>query len=311
MPSLAGRPLRKLFSGDDVAHVHAVCGLLSLCHIAARCAHFARARTFGFTADWVTPACMLPHAVLAATSLRFALPARRNTAAPMFWPEGRAHSIIFSARSLVVMLLGWLALRAPPGSRATAALLLARGPVVLLTQAAADAATSHFHARGQHNGSTIRGMPFPKGTPPRLRRALTAWYAASQLLASCMFLAYRLDTAFAVLSVVQLAAFGFTLCRKGLLSCAGWHAAYAALLAAVLAQHLFAAPVVVESDVATQPGRQAVARAPELAFLVPVMAVVAAARWRLGVSKYALWGAVIAAHAAAMRFAKTLDVVCV
>jgi hypothetical protein len=308
MVTLAGRPLRKLFSGHDAAHVHAACGALALAHIVARCAHFARFRTFGFSSGWDTPACLLPHAALAASSLRFPLPARRNTAAPMLYPESRAHSIIFSARSLLVMLLGWLALRLPAHSRAATALLLARGPVVLLAQAAADAATAHFHARGQRNGSTIRGMPFPRATPPRLRRALTAWYAASQLLATCMFLAYRLDTAFAVLSVIQLSAFCFTLCRKGLLSCAGWHAAYAAMLAAVLAQHALAAPVVVLGDGDNAPR----ARVRELFYVVPIAACVATARWRRGgVSKYALWGAVVAAHAAAMRFAHTLDAVCV
>ncbi len=175
---------------------------------------------------------------------------------------------------------------------------------MVAAQAAADAATAHFAAQKQHNGSTIRDIPFPAGTPPRLRAALMLWYAFSQLLASCMFLAYRLDTAFAVLAVVQLSSFAMTLCRKGVLSCAGWHAFYSAALAAVFALHVFAAPV-------THPAQPGVARVPELALMVPLMAALAVARFRLRVSKYRLWTAVILLHAAVVRFGGTLEFVSV
>jgi hypothetical protein len=111
MLTMAGRPLAKLFSREDGARIHATCGVLALAHIAYRCAFFARHRTCGFNAGLGTLACMAPHAALALSSLRFTLPSRRNKAAPMLWPEARAHAIVFSARSLVVMMLGWLALR--------------------------------------------------------------------------------------------------------------------------------------------------------------------------------------------------------
>ena len=91
-----------------------------------------------------------------------------------------------------------------------------------------------------------------------------------------------------------------TLCRKGLLSCAGWHITYAAALGAVFAQHARSAPVRVAGEAAP--------RAPELWLALPAMALLAAARLR-GVSKYRLWAAAWAAHVVAMRIGGTLDVV--
>lgn len=300
--ALRGRPLGKLLSRHDPARLHAACGAAAAVHAAFRAARWLRTGSAGFDASYATLACLLPHAVLALSSLKFPLPGRRNPAAPMLWPEARAHAVIFSTRSLALMLLGWAVLRSP---QRAAWLLYARGAVVLATQAAADAASARFAEHRAVNGSTIRGMPWPPGAPPALVAAGRVFYSVAQLFASCMFVAYRLDTPFAVLWVLQLAAFGMTLCRKGLLSCAQWHAAYAAALAAVFAMHVAGARAVHPADEAQQP------RAREVLLVLPAMAAVALARLRFRANKYALWGALWAAHAAAMRFGRTLDFVTV
>ena len=295
MPTLRGRPLSKVLSRHDCARVHATCGALAVAHIAVRAVCWLRYGSCCFDATWRTPASLVPHALLAVSSMRFPLPAVRNPAAPMLWPEGRAHSIVFSLRSLALLLMSWHALRAPRSTSAHAA-LYARGAAVLAAGAAADVATAALGS----GGGTVRGMPWPSAFPGWLRAALSRWYSFSQLLASCAFVAYRLDTAFAVLAVVQLAAFAMTLCRKGLLSCAGWHITYAAALGAVFAQHARSAPIRVAGEAAP--------RAPELWLALPAMALLAAARLR-GVSKYRLWAAAWAAHVVAMRIGGTLDVV--
>jgi hypothetical protein len=304
MATLRGRPLAKLLSRHDPLRLHAACGAAAALHAAFRAARWLRTGSARFDASWATPACLLPHALLALSSLRFPVPARRNPAAPMLWPEARAHAAIFSARSIALMLLGWAVLRAP---QRAAWLLYARGGVVLATQAAADAASARFAEHRAANGSTIRGMPWPPGAPRALVAAGRLFYSVAQLFASCMFVSYRLDTPFAVLWVVQAAAFGMTLCRKGLLSCAQWHAAYAAALAAVFAMHVASARVTHPSDDAA--GAQP--RAREIAMVLPAMVVLATARLRFGANKYALWAALWAAHAAAMRFGRMLDFVTV
>lgn len=302
MATLRGRPLAKLLSRHDPARLHATCGAAAAAHAAYRAARWLGTGSAGFDGSCATLCCLLPHAALALSSLRFPLPARRNPAAPMLWPEARAHALVFSARSLALMLLGWAVLRAP---QRAAWLLYARGGVVLATQAAADAASARFAEHRAANGSTIRGMPWPPGAPGALVAAGRVFYSVSQLFATCMFVAYRLDTPFAVLWVVQLAAFGMTLCRKGLLSCAQWHAAYAAALAAVFVMHVAGARAVHPADPAQQP------RAREVLLVLPAMAAVALARLRFGANKYALWAALWAAHAAAMRLGRTLDFVTV
>lgn len=103
------------------------------------------------------------------------------------------------------------------------------------------------------------------------------------------------------MAVVQLAAFWSTLCRKGLLSCAGWHACYTLALLAVFAVHLTSQRVAFPGE--AQP------RLRELELIVPAMLVVTALRMSPRCDRRLLWGAVILVHAAAVRMCHTLDVV--
>ena len=292
---LAGRPITKLLSrqGGATGRVHAVCGALVVAHIARRGLTWAQTRTCGFDGSWATLAWLAPHACLVASSFAFHLPAVRNPRAPMLWPEGRWLTAIFSARSLAMLVLEWAALRCGCDAPALRdALLAARGGCVLAACAAADAA-------GGKGGGTIRGMPWPAGWPHWLVRTLSVWYSFSQLLATCTFVSYRLDSAFTVLAVIQTAAFLKTLCRKGLLSCAGWHLCYAAALGAVFVQHLAAAPVIVPGE--AQP------RTPELHLVLLPMAAFAVLRFCCKANKYMLWSAVVVAHAAVSRAWGVLD----
>lgn len=182
MATLRGRPLAKLLSRHDPARLHATCGATAAAHAAYRAARWFRTGSAGFDGSCTTLYCLMPHAALALTSLRFPLPARRNPAAPMLWPEARAHAVVFSARSLALMLLGWAVLRAP---QRAAWLLYARGGVVLATQAAADAASARFAEHRAANGSTIRGMPWPPGVPAALVACGRVFYSVAQLFARC------------------------------------------------------------------------------------------------------------------------------
>jgi hypothetical protein len=292
---LAGRPITKLLSRQSGAavRVHAVCGALVAAHIARRGLTWARTRTCGFDGSWATLAWLVPHACLVVSSFAFHLPAVRNPRAPMLWPEGRRLTAIFSTRSLAVLALGWASLRCERDAPVLRdALLAARGGCVLGACVAADAA-------GGKGGGTIRGMPWPAGWPRWLVRTLSVWYSFSQLLATCMFTSYRLDSAFTVLAVIQAAAFLMTLCRKGLLSCAGWHRCYAAALGAVFVQHLAAAPVLVHGE--SRP------RTSELLLLLLPITLFAVLRFCCNANKYVLWSAMVAAHAAAARFGGVLD----
>ena len=181
-----GRPLKAYFSVHDVGHLHALCGLYVLCHALLRLAWWVETGRCSFGPDLTTLLCLLPHVGLSLTGMVFfPLPAKRNVASPLLWPEGRLHSVIFAARSYLACLLIWLSLRTQ-----SAAWLYLRGPPVLATCLAADWATAKY---GSRERTTMRGMPWgADGGNPQLRRLATLYYSVSQLAATKVcFLSYR------------------------------------------------------------------------------------------------------------------------
>ena len=272
---------RLLSPREDKQKLHALLGLYCALHIVLRVALWAFTGTMRFDGSVTTLLSVAPHLFLALSSFRFHLPARRSRLLPVIYSEWRLHTLFFSARSLATFALGWLALRT-----GAAWPLWLRGPVVVWALLAADDATKMEGV--QSNGSLMRSMPWPEHWPKAAQPWLTTFYAVSQLMATVgSLVSYRLDASFAVLAVIQLAAFLATLCRKGFLSCAGWHVAYAALLAGVYLIMKRSTPILVDGS----------PRVPEYLFIFPVVFVITSLRTvGVDVSKYVLWGAVVALH---------------
>lgn len=285
-PKLRGLPVRvqlgqlpRLFTREDGAffHAHKVCGALVLLHFAYRAYLWATVGALQLERDPWLPLWALVHALLNVTSFQFHLSPRRNRTYNIIWPEGRWHTLVFSFRSIVALLVGWAAheQRAFPWLPRTAADAL-RLPIVLATMALADAVTAHYKASGavEHRDSTMRGNPFPAWVPPGLARAHNLFYSASQVLGTLNILVRRdLAAAFLPLVPIQTAPFCMTLVRKGVIDQLAWHVLYTAALLSNYAYYW----------TTSEPERD----------LTPLYATLATmfcvARFEFGANKYVLW----------------------
>jgi len=196
-------------------HAHKTLGIISLTHFIARFGEFAlyRVMTFDRTA-WIFIAV---HALLSWSSLIFYLTSFRSAAAPMIWPEFRAHSILFASRSLTAMTLTLSGFSTP----------LTRYVNVIGTIALADLVTKYYQA----TNTTMRDMPFPDWVSKQARDRLNLYYSISQVLATAgLLVSPSMERAFFILFPIQIAAFLMTLVRKRMLSPLGWHVLYAVSL---------------------------------------------------------------------------------
>lgn len=271
------RQARRLVTHEDARfmHLHKLLGVAVLAHFAYRAAVWCRLGHLGLGAqdDAAWPWWLAVHALLHVTSFEFAIPARRNAAYNVIWPEMRWHSLVFAYRSLAVLSLVWLERRGvlPPAHG-----LAMRAALVFATMAAADLATWRLG----DGSTTMRGNPYPRNTPPLLARALNLFYATSQVFATLNMLFRGPELVFLTLVPIQTAPLLMTLEKKGIIKQAGWHAWYAAAVAISYAYaHLYT------SDAAA---------------IMPVAAAVVVARFGLRVNKYVTWAAVVA-YAATRR----------
>ena len=171
-----------------------------------------------------TPLSLVPHLLLHVTSFQFHLSSKRNKSYNIIWPEMRWHSMIFAYRSIVA-LYGMMFL---PGGW----LPYYRSAVVMLTMVAADYATHYYKEKEmvEKSDSTMRGNPYPTGTPEWFRKSLNMFYSISQAFATANILVRGMGSVFLVLIPIQTSSFLMTLERKGYISQFGWHFWYTAAL---------------------------------------------------------------------------------
>jgi len=107
-----------------------------------------------------------------------------------------------------------------------------RSAIVMLTIVAADSATIYYKKKDmvEKNDSTMRGNPYPTGTPEWFRKSLNMFYSISQVFATMNILTRGAGSIFLVLIPIQTSSFLMTLERKGYISQFGWHAWYTASL---------------------------------------------------------------------------------
>ena len=270
---------RRLATHEDgrFMHAHKLLGVAVLASFAMRlwtCAT-GRGGTGLDDGSWATLAWIGVHAALHVTSFQFALPARRNLAYNTIWPEMRWHSLAFAWRSVAVLALFWLHRN---GLLGETGLAVGRAAAVMATMVAADVATwCHRGGPTAATATTMRGNPFPEGTPVWLRRATNAFYSTSQITGTLALLFRDEGAAFWLLLPLQIAPLLMTLEKKGFVSKTSWHVWYTATL---LVNYVYTG---------SQLGP--FARMPSLA---PLAAAIVALRFFARVDKYLLWGAVIA-----------------
>lgn len=212
----------KLVTPEDSTHIHKFLGIAVMVHYFYRMYLFLTTGSMQFDNSVSTFLAIVLHSVLSLSSMIFHIPSFRIKSGPMIYPEFRLHSIVFAMRSLVVMLLMYVARRYDMVWP-----LYLRGLVVIVTMVLADLITRSF----KEQGTTMRGMPFPEYVPENIRDALNAFYSISQLCATAQVMfSYRLDEAFLVLFPIQIAAFLMTCVRKSIISAGAWHFYYALAL---------------------------------------------------------------------------------
>jgi hypothetical protein len=212
----------KLFTHEDFHHLHKALGIASLAHYIYRMHLFLTTGSMQFDNSLYTFLAIMLHMCLSCSSMIFNIPSYRVKSGPMIYPEFRLHSIVFGMRSLVVMLLMFIARRYD-----TTFPLYLRGVVVIITMLLADWITRSF----KEQGTTMRGMPFPEYIPENIRDNVNTYYSVSQLCATAQILfSYRLDELFLVLFPIQIAAFLMTCVRKSIISAGAWHFYYALAL---------------------------------------------------------------------------------
>ena len=202
-PSLK-KAYRKLVTRDDSFSVHKSLGVFCIVHTAYRLAQVGPS-DMGFGPTLPTLICILLHATLSLSSFLFRIPLQRRGGALSYgmWSEYRLQSIIFSVRSLAMMLLIWTegALGLAPNYALNAALAFA-------SMGASDLCSWSVGAKGRSR--TVRDLDAPHAY--RLLFSIMQIQTTSALLLGQR----RYSMHFIFVLVMQFNAFLMTLRRKNL-----------------------------------------------------------------------------------------------
>lgn len=204
-PPKLRRTYAKLFTNEDrfagVLSPHKLLGLSCLAHSAYRFARVGPA-DMGFGPTAATLACIGLHATLSASSFLFRVPLRRKVSYGI-WREYRLHSIVFTLRSLAMMLLIWV-----EGALGLAPNHLANALICMAGVAASDWCTRAVGPEGRSR--TVRDLDGP--------HAMRFGFAAMQIqTTSAVVLGHRrFSMHFIFAFIVQFNAFLMTLRRKNL-----------------------------------------------------------------------------------------------
>ncbi|KAL7540247.1 hypothetical protein ACHAXR_009970 [Thalassiosira sp. AJA248-18] len=228
--------VKKLFTKEDPWGLHKSLGLFSLGHFAYRFFLLIfdddQSAGFGGTASngsasngsvCMAPVlCLVPHALLSLSSLRFHLEKERVVGKPMIWQEFRAHNIIFGMRSIICSTMAWLSIYNDHQSTWRNTAVYTSCFSVIASCWAADWATQIL----RHNPleSTTATMPYWEGCNSKTQYIFKYIYAFAQFAATmtCMLVSNP-AWPLAVLLPIQGASFLMTLVRKGIISAYSYH----------------------------------------------------------------------------------------
>lgn len=218
---MALESLQGLVTKEDPYHIHKGLGILALCSFVYRLSLYMDVpldMAFA-TQTYLTLPTILLHFALNATSFIFKLPNRRISKGTRIWPEYRFHSLVFTSRSLAIMLLIYI--------EQTFHLPRLHGlnyVIVIGTMLAADYGS---HMAGKYQSNSIRDLDSPV--------VVRYLFSLMQFLgtAGCLLGQRRFTLQFLYLIVIQGNAFNMTLQRKNILSHWGSVVVYALLFVVV------------------------------------------------------------------------------
>ena len=203
--------LFKLKTREDNLNFHKLFGVCCLINFIYQFSNLFRYGKMNLKDNPYTPLILIFHATLSLSSFIFHVPLKRHKGLPMIYKEFRLHSIIFGLRS-VICALGFYYNHG----------LFYNIFVINLTMIFADIVTIMFGVESK----TMRGMPFGKDISELNKKTITKMHSIQQLAAT-MYMTGNIDSAFAPLFAIQIAAFLMTLVRKSIISELDWHRFYA------------------------------------------------------------------------------------
>lgn len=259
-------------------HAHKIFGVLGLGNFLYRMANHALYQTMGYSTSPWTFFFIMVHAMMHITSFEFLIPSRRNRTYNIIWPEMRLHSLIFAYRSIILMAILYLSWwQVIP----TSVTVFARGPLVLCTMITADQVTEYYKrvAMIQHDETTMRGNPYPSYIPSQITRWYNLMYSTSQVFGTMNILCRDFGSIFLVVFPIQMAPFGMTLVKKGILTQAGWHFWYSF---AIFASYWYATTMTRSATDGLE------------WFYMSGVFFFCISRFAFHVNKYLLWGTIIA-----------------
>ena len=205
--------LPKLATKEDPYHIHKIIGSLCMINFFIRHALLYLYGNMFFHNSYNMSTIAL-HGILAISSLFIHIPALRNPAKPMIYPEYRLHSIVFSLRSVVVCFLVY-----------NGAHVFWKMSMCYVTMIAADIVT-YFYNPNNQNGSTMKNMPYDSRISSWDKSQITLMNSSLQIGAT-LYMLDTVDSAFSPLFGIQFAAFLMTMVRKSIISANTWYILYA------------------------------------------------------------------------------------
>ena len=205
------RNLFKLVTREDPNFIHKALGFSCLINFIYQFTHLFRYGKMDLRNNPYTPFLLMLHGLLSVSSFIFHVPLNRHKGLPMIYKEFRLHSIIFALRSVFCALCFYYKFN-----------LVFNVFFINLTMVFADIVTKLYEAETK----TMRGMPYGKDIEEEDKKNVTYMHSAQQFGAT-MFMMGNIDSAFAPLLAIQIAAFLMTLVRKSIISELDWHRLYA------------------------------------------------------------------------------------
>ena len=204
--------VNKLITKEDPFHIHKLLGIICLLHFVYRYFLFFYYGSMMIISSFDMGLIIL-HALLSLSSLIFHISGVRNKNSPMIYPEFRLHSIIFALRSVICSFIHFNNLH----------YYYIIG-TCYMTMILADIISYNY--KDKNNGKTMNNMPFNKNITLKEQKNITFMHSILQICAT-IFMLGNIETSFAPLFAIQLAAFLMTLVRKNLITSTSWHIIYA------------------------------------------------------------------------------------
>ena len=204
------RNLFKLVTREDPNFIHKALGFSCLINFIYQFTHLFRYGKMNLRNNQYAPLLIILHGLLSVSSFIFHVPLNRHKGLPMIYKEFRLHSIIFALRSVFCALCFYYKLN-----------LVFNVFFINLTMICADIVTKLYEAETK----TMRGMPYSRDFKEEDKKKVTYMHSVQQFGAT-MFMIGNIDSAFAPLLAIQIAAFLMTLVRKSIISELDWHRLY-------------------------------------------------------------------------------------